>query len=214
MHQEILKNHMSEPSKKLDIDLEFLNKDEPVRVSPTPKLKVKEVRAEKKSEASAKATVHPWIRYWARYIDIVAFSLVFGIFLAILMPSALESSDIFLTILILFVWIFAESALLSSWGTTPGKWLLRVNLAGPSGKPEFSAALNRSFAVWLKGLGLGIPIVSFFTLVSSYNHLTKEGIMSWDKDGHFTVTHGKIGIIRSIVAIVVSVIFLFLIFGE
>jgi uncharacterized RDD family membrane protein YckC len=200
---------MKESKDHLDIDLEFLDKDEPVRVSPTQKPEVKEVRAEKKPEASARATVHPWIRYWARYIDIVAFSLVFGIFLAIFMPSVLESSDIFLTILILFVWIFAESALLSSWGTTPGKWLLRVNLAGHSGKPEFSAALNRSFAVWLKGLGLGIPIVSFFTLVSSYNHLTKEGIMSWDKDGHFTVTHGKIGIIRIIVAIVVSVIFLF-----
>lgn len=205
---------MSEPSKKLDIDLEFLDKKEPVRVSQTPKPEVKEVQSEKKPEVSAKATVHPWIRYWARYIDIVAFSLVFGIFLAIFMPSVLESSNIFLTILILFVWIFAESALLSSWGTTPGKWLLRISLAGPSGKPEFSAALNRSFAVWFKGLGFGIPIISLFTLISSYNHLTKEGMTSWDKDGHFTVTHGKIGIIRIIAAIVVSVIFLFLIFGE
>ncbi|MFA5119478.1 MAG: RDD family protein [Candidatus Omnitrophota bacterium] len=203
---------MTEPSKKLDIDLEFLDKKEQVRVAP--KSEAKEVQTEKKPEASVKATVHPWMRYWARYIDIVAFSLVFGIFLAIFMPSILESSNIFLTILILFVWIFAESSLLSSWGTTPGKWLLKIKLTGPGGKPEFSAALNRSFSVWLKGLGLGIPIISLFTLISSYNHLTKEGITSWDKDGHFTVTHGKIGIIRIIAAIIVSVIFLFLIFGE
>jgi len=203
---------MSEPSKKLDIDLEFLDKKEPVRVASKPE--AKETSAEEKPKPTATATVHPWIRYWARYIDIVAFSLVFGIFLAIFIPSVLESSNIFLTILILFVWIFAESALLSSWGTTPGKWLLRINLVGPNGKPEFSAALNRSFAVWLKGLGFGIPIVSLFTLVSSYNHLKKEGTTSWDKDGHFTVTHGKIGVIRIIAAIIVSVIFLFLIFGE
>ena len=205
---------MTEPSKKLDIDLEFLDKKEPVRVAPTPKPDTKEVQTEETSKARSTATTRPWIRYWARYIDIVAFSLVFGIFLGIFIPSVLESSNIFLTILILFVWIFAESSLLSSWGTTPGKWLLRINLAGPNGKPEFSAALNRSFAVWLKGLGLGIPIISLFTLISSYNHLTKEGVTPWDKDGHFTVTHGKIGVIRIIVAIIVSVIFLFLIFGE
>ena len=203
---------MSEPSKKLDIDLEFLDKKESVRVAPKPE--VKEVLAEEKPKPNATATVHPWIRYWARYIDIVAFSLVFGIFLAIFVPSVLESSNIFLTILILFVWIFAESSLLSSWGTTPGKWLLRINLVGPSGKPDFSAALNRSFAVWLKGLGFGIPIVSLFTLISSYNHLTKEGTTPWDKDGHFTVTHGKIGVIRIIAAIIVFVIFIFLMFGE
>lgn len=202
---------MSEPSKKLNIDLEFLDKKEPVRVAPKPE--VKEIPSEEKPKPSTTAKVHPWIRYWARYIDIVAFSLVFGVFLAIFIPSALESSDYLLTILILFVWIFAESALLSSWGTTPGKWLLRIKLAGPNGKPEFSKALNRSFAVWLKGLGLGIPIISLFTLISSYNHLTKEGITSWDRDGNFTVSHEKIGVIRIIVAIIVSAIFLFLLFG-
>lgn len=204
---------MSEPLKKLNIDLEFLDKNEPVRVAP--KTEESKTSSEKKLKNNITVTVHPWIRYWARYIDIIIFSLIFGIFLAIFIPSVLDSSDVFLTIIILFVWIFAESVLLSSWGTTPGKWLLKIKLAWhPNRKPDFSVALNRSFGVWLKGLGLGIPIVSLFTLISSYNHLTKEGITHWDRDGHFTITHGKIGIFRIIVAIIVSIIFLLLIFSE
>jgi len=203
---------MEEESKKLNIDLEFLDGKEQLR---TPsKMPVEETNIENKPKVSITTKAHPWTRYWARYIDIIAFSLVFGIFLAIFKPSVLESSSAFLTILILFVWIFVESALLSTCGTTPGKWLLKINLSGRSGRLDFSSALNRSFAVWLKGLGLGIPIVSLFTLVSSYNHLNREGVTTWDKDGCITVTHDKIGIIRAIVAVIISVIFLLLIFSE
>ena len=205
---------MKDDKKRLDINLEFLDKEESVQVSPKSKPEVEEAHSERKSETGIKAKAHPWVRYWARYIDMVAFSFVFGVFLGIFIPSILESSNIILTILVLFVWTFIESALLSYWGTTPGKWLLNINLVGPNGKPEFSAALNRSFAVWFKGLGLGIPIVSLFTLTSSYDRLTKEGMTSWDKEGHFTITHGKIGIIQIIVIIAISAIFLFLMFGN
>jgi len=202
---------MSEKSKKLNIDLEFLDKKEPTIVAQKQEI---EIIPKDKPKIIKNHSVRPWIRYWARYIDIFVFSLFFGIFLAIFIPSALGLSEIFLTVLILFIWVFAESALLSSWGTTPGKWLLKITVKGQNEKIDFSSALNRSFAVWLKGLGLGIPIVSIFTLISSYNHLTKEGATIWDEDGHFTVTHKKIGAVRIIVAIVVSILFLLLIIGE
>lgn len=201
---------MKDDKKHLDIDLEFLDNKESVRVAP--KQEVKEVSTEERLEPSAATTTHPWMRYWARSLDMCVFSLAIGIFLGISMPSVLESYSSI--ILILFIWIFAESALLSSWGTTPGKWLLGINLAGPGGKPEFSVALNRSFAVWLKGLGLGIPIINLFTLVSSYNYLIKEGAAPWDKDNHLTMTHGKISAVRTTAIIIVSIAFLFLIFGE
>ncbi|MFZ2187797.1 MAG: RDD family protein [Candidatus Moraniibacteriota bacterium] len=198
---------MSEPLKKLDIDLDFLDKKDPI-TKPVVEGRVDE----KKSNPDSVTTVRPWIRYWARSLDVIVFSLIFGVFLGIFIPSLLETSDTFLTLLILFVWIFAEAALLNTWGTTPGKWLLRVNLKSPEGsKLEFSKALNRSFAVWFRGLGLGIPIVSLFTLSSAYSYLNKEGATTWDKDGHFTVTHEKIGFIRATVAIIIVIIFLLLI---
>jgi len=192
---------------KLNIDLEFLdNKNS----GPPPK-KIEETQSNSlKTDTVAK--VRPWVRYWARYLDVMIFSFIFGIFLAIFIPSILEKSNIVLTMLSLFAWIFVESMLLSSWGTTPGKWLLRISLKDVNGnKPTFSSALNRSFTVWFKGLGFGIPIVNLITLIISYNHLTQNGITSWDKDGHFTVAHKKIGIIRTIIAVIIFILSIFLI---
>ena len=201
---------------KLNIDLEFLDKKEPTRIATKPADKPRAMSITQGDSIVAPTTaVRPWIRFWARYLDIIIFSFASGIFLEIFAPSLLNSSEFFLTILILFVWIFVEATLLSSWGTTPGKWLLRVNLNGSGGgKMDFSGVLNRSFAVWFRGLGLGIPIVSFFTLISAHNYLKKENATSWDRDGNFTVSHGKVGIIRSIVAIIIISILFFLVAGQ
>lgn len=196
--------------KRLKFDTEFM--DEKGSNQASSKGAKKQESTDKNSNADSATHVRPWVRYWARYLDIVIFAIVFGLFLGIFVPSVLETSDIFLTILILFVWAFVESVLLSNWGTTPGKWLLRVQLKDEKGdKPEFSKALNRSFAVWFRGLGFGIPIVTLFTLIFAYNRLTKQGITSWDEDGHFIVTHGKVGVIRTIVAIAIFAAFIFFI---
>jgi len=196
-----------EKRKKINIDLEFLNKE-----SSSPILQKKEENQTREIKTNKISQVRPWVRYWARYLDIMIFSFVFGIFLAIFIPSVLEKSNIILTMLALFAWVFVESMFLSSWGSTPGKWLLRINLKDVNGnKPTFSAALNRSFTVWFKGLGFGIPIVTFVTLIISYNTLNNNGITSWDKDGHFTITHKKIGIIRAIIAVIIFMVSIFLI---
>lgn len=194
-----------EENEKLNIDLDFLDRNDSRETS----------RAVYRTEADNEKDVsnnRPWIRYWARYLDIIIFSLFLGIFLGIFAPSILDSSDIFLTMLILFVWIFAESVCLSSWGTTPGKWLLRTHLKDSNGnKLSFSVALNRSFAVWLRGMGTGFPIVTLFTLISSYNNLAKTGTTSWDKEGGFIVTHNKVGFIRATVAVCIFIVWVLII---
>jgi len=149
----------------------------------------------------------PWVRFLARCVDIVIFSIVLRIF----MPFVLDLPPPIGLFLLVFVCIFAESALVSSWGTTPGKWLLSVELKDADGnKPEFSAAVNRSHAVWRRGLGYGIPFITPFTLIAAYNRLTKDGITSWDREGHFTIIHRKISVIRAIVAIAIFGLVIFL----
>jgi len=92
--------------------------------------------------------------------------------------------------------------LLSTWGTTPGKWLFRIKLRDKTGKKlNLYSALGRSFAVWLKGYGLGIPIISFFTLLMARSRLKKIGITTWDEAGGFVVTHCKIGGLRSVIVV-------------
>jgi len=158
--------------------------------------------------------IRPWVRYLSRYIDIILFSLLIGIFV-FFDDSRQRMNDTAFGLLILFLYVFVEPCMLSFWGTTPGKALLKVRLRKSNGnKPSYQEALSRSFKVWFRGLGLGIPIIALFTQISAYNELTKIGATSWDQDGDFKVYHQVIGAGRVIAAIVILIaIFFFYILG-
>ena len=146
--------------------------------------------------------VHPWVRYLARCIDYLLFSLIAGFVSGIVAPSLLDAPEIFLNMLLLFIWVFVEASLLSTWGTTPGKWLLKTTLRDLAGsKLTFSRALGRSFSVWWRGMGIGFPVVKLITIIVAYEKLTKEGITTWDQEGGFVVSHKKISTLRVIVTI-------------
>ncbi|TSA02762.1 MAG: hypothetical protein D4R81_04445 [Nitrospiraceae bacterium] len=137
--------------------------------------------------------VYPWRRYFARMTDYVLFGLVSGIFIVIFAPSVFDSNDLFLNITGSFAWIFIEASLLSSWGTTPGKWLLEIKLRNSNGnKLAFASALNRSFSVWLKGIGVGFPIASLMTMAIAYGRLKRERTTSWDEAGGIALTYKKL----------------------
>jgi tetratricopeptide (TPR) repeat protein/uncharacterized RDD family membrane protein YckC len=156
---------------------------------------------ENDSQQAQVSQVRPWVRYWARTLDLLLFSFVVGFALAILAPTVLQTNNVFITFFIMQGWVFQESILLSTWGTTPGKWLFRIKLRDKNGKKlNLSGALGRSFSVWLKGYGLGIPLISLITLLTARSRLKKVGITTWDEEGGFVMTHYKIGAIRNTVA--------------
>lgn len=138
--------------------------------------------------------VNPWIRCIARFFDYSLFFLVLlitkKIFHAQLPFGKLERLIPFE----FFIWVPVESILLSTWGTTPGKFFLKTRLkAGKNYRLNFMMALRRSFAVWLRGLGMGILGINFFCLCLAYQKLKIHGITSWDRDDHVHVTHYPIG---------------------
>jgi len=157
----------------------------------------------------AVSQVRPWVRYFARFIDICLFSVLVGIVACIYAPSILKVPNIVLTVGILFSWVFQESILMANCGTTPGKWLFKIKVRDSKGKKlSFSDALNRSFSVLFKGLGAGIPLISLFSLLSSRSKLKRDGVTTWDEEGGYVVTHEKIGVARSIVIAVIIFVFL------
>jgi hypothetical protein len=93
--------------------------------------------------------------------------------------------------------------LLAAWGTTPGEWLLNMAVERQDGTAiDFSSALRRSFAVWLRGaLGGGLPVVSLIAMVLAWNRLRDDGQTSWDRDGGFVVRHGEVGFWRGLAAV-------------
>ena len=145
----------------------------------------------------------PWVRYFARSVDglLVAFSV--GVIAALVYPPLLELGDLLIGILTLFLFVFVEPFLLSNWGTTPGKSLFQTSvLRKEGGFLSYATALRRSGAVWLKGLGAGIPVVSLFTMGLAYSNLRDDGTTSWDETVGSVVVHRKVGPVRIVVFIV------------
>jgi len=162
---------------------------------------------------TAVAQVRPWVRYWARMFDIYLAAIAGGIVVGILNPDAFngQGSGQLFGLLGIFAWVFIESLLLSTTGTTPGKWLFKTRLIPPSGeKPDYSTALSRSFKVWWRGLGIGFPLASLITLLVAHGKLTKNGTTTWDEEDGFSVAHERIGPLRVIVAVIFFIGFLLL----
>lgn len=157
--------------------------------------------------------VRPWVRYWARTLDFYLFSILFGFLVTSFYPEFIFGTNPFLLgIIVLFNWVFVESSLLAKWGTTPGKWLFKTELKMKSGAPiKWGIAFERSFTVWWKGLGIGLPIAGLITNILAYTRLTNEKRTSWDEELGFEVSHGTIGPLRVSVAILLYVGFTFLV---
>ncbi len=129
----------------------------------------------------------PWRRFWARQVDYLLLALVLGVGVGFLAPGVLADdgeapSTLLWSVASCFLWIFAESGFLWSTGTTPGKWMLSLRVVGPDGeRPSFGRALRRSGSVFVSGVGLGIPLVSLFTMLHGYNTLREGGTPIWER---------------------------------
>lgn len=153
--------------------------------------------------------IRPWVRFGARNVDYIIVIFVFSLALSFFAPSFNEEiNDMVFGLISIFVWIFVESILLITWGTTPGKWLLNIQIkTNENKKPTLFNAFKRSIKVWFFGLAIGFPFISIFTLISAHSELTKNKITTWDKSEHFTITHKEIGIYRATIALFLLVLY-------
>lgn len=155
--------------------------------------------------------VRPWVRYWARQLDLYFIEIPVVFLLVLVAPMVHDLLGIVFWIAILPICAVFEALLLSTLGYTPGKWLLKVKVRTESGAClTFKEALKRSFSVLYYGMGLGIPVICLFTSASSYERLNDNGITKWDEAGNLTVTHEKIGIGRIICFAAVFVAFVYI----
>ena len=153
--------------------------------------------------------VRPWVRYWARTFDFLLFALIFGGMATLIWPEFLEMNDTLVGVVLLLAYNFVEPVLLAAVGTTPFKALLRVRLRNNDGtKLNYHQALRRTFSVWLRGQGLGVPLIALFTSITSYSRLTRDSITAWDRDGGFAVTHQTVAWWRWLLLVAMFVCFI------
>jgi uncharacterized RDD family membrane protein YckC len=140
----------------------------------------------------------PWRRWLARWFDIWIFALVFAVvaFSALeitsprLADALFETNDALFGLFVVAALIPIEALLLSSHGTTPGKWIFGIRVMPvEGGRPTYATALRRAMLVWWRGLAIGFPIVTLFTQAHAYSKLKGDGETTWDRDTGLRVLH-------------------------
>jgi len=136
--------------------------------------------------------VRPWVRYWARYIDVYFLSVFVIILQKIMFPT--KQIDLITALVgIYFIWIFVEAQLMATWGTTPGKYLLKVKVRdADNNKLTLKTALIRGFLVWFIGMAMTTIFQNIAEAIAYFN-LQKKGVTMWDEYCKCNVTHEDIG---------------------
>jgi hypothetical protein len=81
-----------------------------------------------------------------------------------------------------------DALMLAIAGTTPGKALLGLRVTASDGaRPSPAAAVQRALGVYVRGLGLGIPFLAFFTLPVAGARRMNHGRTRWDEGAKLMV---------------------------
>lgn len=135
-------------------------------------------------------------RFLARLFDYQVFGLVTGFVVALVLLVTTRSTQVHR--LWVFVaplaWVPIEALLLSRWHTTPGKLLFGIRLEHPD-YPQLSYrhTLRRSFLVWFRGVGGGVPLLTLLTQLIGYRQYMMGNNPSWDVQDGWTLVHGRVG---------------------
>lgn len=177
-----------------------------------------------------KAYINPWMRFCARTFDIAVFSdLLTFIYELLILPYLMgvtdslsnetanafwlsfsprfHMSDFLFAISARFCWcLLIEPILLSTWGSSPGKFLFNLHVIHAHGaRLSYKEALQRGAQVWCFGMGLGIPGVSLVTYIIAYIKLKMRGATLWDKN-RYIVKHEACGWFRKILITIIFII--------
>ena len=155
--------------------------------------------------------VRPWVRYFARLLDILIFSaiVVFPVLYFLIKSENLIIAQDFITeviinVIAMFIFCFYQAGVTRIFGSTPGKALMKINLLNAHGGPlTYKELLKREFGIYTSAMALGIPLLSLFSLLWAMKKLATTGKTFWDEEGGFIVRHQVIGTVRIIAYIVI-----------
>ncbi len=147
--------------------------------------------------AAESAAGHPWLRYFARGLDMSVYGTISAAVIMLLGISPVSGVFSLLnTILTMGVLIGLEPLLLSTWGYTPGKWILGLRLRdSKGGKLDYTDGICRTALLLCHGMGLSIPLVNLWCYWKSYRRTqTMETVppvppqdQPWDDMTEYTV---------------------------
>ena len=148
------------------------------------------VKADELPKAAA-----PWRRFFARSLDVFIYTVIWiAICSLAFRVNPLSSGFVqLLNFLVPYIlMLIAEPILLSTLGTTPGKWILGLVVRRADGnKLTYSSALDRILLVYQYGMGyVIIPFYNLYRLYVSYAACQKNEI-PWDESYAYTLKNKK-----------------------
>ncbi|MCF8128893.1 MAG: tetratricopeptide repeat protein [Deltaproteobacteria bacterium] len=151
------------------------------------------VKEKPKGNRRTHSRIHPWIRFSARILDYLFFAFII-IKTHLFQLSVWEHvPSFFFPVVVTFLWVFVEAAMLRLAGTTIGKWMFGIEIIDRHlKKPGYWSALLRALSVWCNGVGTGFFLITPATVTVSYIRLRRDGVAPWDRWGKFRMIHGKI----------------------
>lgn len=134
------------------------------------------------------ASDHPWMRYFARMVDLAIYGMLFDLLGWLFIPAYAaatgDRSAIVRWLLSLLSLIFAlvvEPLWLRYWGYTPGKWIFGLKLRDRNGeKLSLGEGYERSFRVFTRGYGCNIPIYGLYRLWKGRRCCVEGEDCPWD----------------------------------
>lgn len=139
----------------------------------------------------------PWRRLGARVFDYFLYQLILVTVLRISgLPMSPETSDgpsAWHLIMVLVPVILMEAALVSSFGFTPGKWLMALRVENIKGQLLTTGhALIRTMRVWVLGMGMMHPLLLILGHAMTLWFGLKKGAPLWDLHSGFRVMNGEL----------------------
>ena len=159
----------------------------------------------------------PWHRLAARMFDYAIFGLLLALLLSQLrslgvIPEATAywlAHPLIAPTLITLAFVPIEALLVTSVGTTPGKWLFGVYLqfsisdayARRDTRAQLLRALSRSIRVWVEGVGCGFPLLAPVVIAIAHERLALHQETDWDFACDCLVTQGPAGVVNTITGV-------------
>lgn len=138
------------------------------------------------------AAEHPWRRYLARRLDMVLYGLPWELAAVLFFRISWDSTlyKVLAWAGVMGTFLLLEPLLLSTWGTTPGKRLMGLQLqycySTRTGKPYYGEAFLRSLTLCWSGIGFGIPMVEPLCMFLCYRRAKRGKEQSWDEIWEYT----------------------------
>lgn len=129
----------------------------------------------------------PWARFWSRHFDITIWTfpaaIILGVFLLFPLELILPSivARILVNLSIFPVALILDAICLARFGQTPARAIAGIRVKKRDGTSlTIPEAIKRNFTLFYRGMALGIPLISLFTLISAFEKVKHGKETSWD----------------------------------